>query len=110
VVEHPEVVRAVRLALEEDLGSGDLTTLACVDEGRMAAGSFLAREPLVVAGIELLPLIYQQRGGVTELRLEKSRPSSKAARARCSNASGSRSIFCNGSAVSPHWRAGSRNR
>jgi nicotinate-nucleotide pyrophosphorylase (carboxylating) len=31
---------------------------------------FLAREPQVVAGVELLPLLYRLQGGVEELRLE----------------------------------------
>jgi nicotinate-nucleotide pyrophosphorylase (carboxylating) len=72
MTEHPEVVEVVRRALEEDVGSGDVTTQACVAADRSASGRFLAREPLVVAGVELLPLIYQMRGGVAELSLEKS--------------------------------------
>jgi nicotinate-nucleotide pyrophosphorylase (carboxylating) len=50
----------VRLALDEDIGSGDVTTRACVSESQQARGSFLAREPLVVAGLGLLPDIYEQ--------------------------------------------------
>ena len=61
---HPEIVAALRLALEEDIGPGDATTLACVDAHRSACGRFLAREPLVVAGVEVLPLLYEMRGGV----------------------------------------------
>ncbi len=72
MIDHPEIVDAVRRALEEDIGAGDVTTLACIEESRTAAGRFLAREPQVVAGVELLPLIYEMRGGVEELRLEKS--------------------------------------
>ena len=41
----------VRLALEEDLGAGDVTTRACVPESQQASGRFLAREPLIVAGL-----------------------------------------------------------
>jgi len=50
----------VRIALEEDIGSGDVTTRACVPESRQAHGRFLAREPLVVAGLGLLPELYEQ--------------------------------------------------
>jgi nicotinate-nucleotide pyrophosphorylase (carboxylating) len=53
----------VRRALEEDIGAGDVTTLACVPESQMACGRFLAREPLVLAGTGLLPLVYEARGG-----------------------------------------------
>lgn len=61
----------VRLALEEDIGAGDVTTLACVPESRNASGRFLAREPLVIAGLEVLPLIYELRGGVDKLDVLK---------------------------------------
>jgi len=49
----------VRLALEEDIGPGDLTTEACVSESQRARGRFLAREPMVVAGLGLLHEIYE---------------------------------------------------
>jgi len=48
----------VRLALAEDIGTGDVTTRACVPESLQAAGRFLAREPLVVAGVAVLEEIY----------------------------------------------------
>ena len=71
ITEHPEIIEAVRRALDEDIGSGDITTAACVPADRTAAGRFLAREPQIVAGVELLALIYHLRGGVDELRIEK---------------------------------------
>ena len=54
------MIDVVRLALEEDIGPGDVTTAACVAEAQMASGRFLAREPLVVAGLDLLSEIYGQ--------------------------------------------------
>ena len=66
---HPEIVEAVRRALEEDIGPGDVTSRACIPEHRRASGFFLAREPLVLAGVQLLPLIYGLRGGVERLRI-----------------------------------------
>jgi len=50
----------VRLALEEDIGAGDVTTRACVPEDRQARGRFLAREALIVAGLGLLDEIYER--------------------------------------------------
>jgi nicotinate-nucleotide pyrophosphorylase (carboxylating) len=61
----------VRLALEEDIGPGDVTSTACVPAGRRARGIFLAREDLVVAGTELLAEIYSARGGVDLLEIVK---------------------------------------
>ena len=68
---HPDIVDSVERALEEDIGPGDVTSHSCVPEDRMAKGRFLAREQQIVAGTELLPLIYQARGGVESLKIEK---------------------------------------
>lgn len=62
-VSHPEVYAAVERALAEDIGPGDITSQLTVPEDLPARGSFLAKQDLVVAGIELLPLIYELRGG-----------------------------------------------
>ena len=56
-VSHPEVRQAVRRALEEDIGTGDITTNLCVPADRKAVAEMIARQRMVVAGIELLPLI-----------------------------------------------------
>ena len=46
-----EIRQAVQNALAEDIGSGDVTTLATVPETVMARAALRAREPLVVAGL-----------------------------------------------------------
>jgi nicotinate-nucleotide pyrophosphorylase (carboxylating) len=48
-----EIRRAVQFALAEDIGSGDVTTLATVPENATANALMRAREPLVVAGLAL---------------------------------------------------------
>jgi nicotinate-nucleotide pyrophosphorylase (carboxylating) len=48
-----EIRRAVRAALAEDLGSGDVTTLATVPEETRVDALMVAREPLVAAGLDL---------------------------------------------------------
>jgi nicotinate-nucleotide pyrophosphorylase (carboxylating) len=48
----------VRIALEEDIGTGDVTSQACIPESLAAHGRFLAREPLVIAGLGLLGELY----------------------------------------------------
>jgi nicotinate-nucleotide pyrophosphorylase (carboxylating) len=60
---HPEVRGAVERALAEDIGSGDITSQLTVPENLQAHGSFLAKQELVLAGIELLPLVYEICGG-----------------------------------------------
>ena len=52
----------VERALEEDIGSGDVTTNLCVPPDRKANGRFLVRESIVVAGVELLPLPKMRLG------------------------------------------------
>jgi len=68
---HPEIVETVQRALAEDIGSGDLTSQLTVPADRQAEGRFFARADITVAGIELLPLIYELRGGVDHLELLK---------------------------------------
>ena len=65
------MTEVVRLALEEDIGSGDVTTRACVRADAQASGIFIARQDLVIAGLDLLAEIYAQRGGVSSLHLRR---------------------------------------
>lgn len=62
-VSHPEVREAVARALAEDVGTGDVTSELTVPFQLMAHGSFLAKEDMVLAGIELLPVVYEFFGG-----------------------------------------------
>jgi nicotinate-nucleotide pyrophosphorylase (carboxylating) len=55
-----EVVRAVRAALAEDIGSGDITTLATVPEHASSSALLRAREPLVVAGLMFAEEAFRQ--------------------------------------------------
>lgn len=50
LTEFPEVQRMIALALEEDIGTGDATTLALVDPKLRAEALLLAKEACVVAG------------------------------------------------------------
>ena len=56
--DHPEIRAAVERALAEDVGAGDVTTEACVPADQPGAGFFLTREPLVLAGLPLLGMLY----------------------------------------------------
>jgi nicotinate-nucleotide pyrophosphorylase (carboxylating) len=52
--------KIVRIALEEDIGPGDITSRACVPEDRRSRGTYIAREPLVLAGTEVLAEIFDR--------------------------------------------------
>src|SRR6266508_561549 len=57
----PEVLRrAVRAALEEDIGPGDLTSRLVLDEATGARGRIVARERLTVAGISVAEEVFRQ--------------------------------------------------
>jgi len=58
-----EVQRVVRLALDEDIGSGDITTLATVPEGTEARFRMVAREELVVAGLGVAERVFREVSG-----------------------------------------------
>jgi nicotinate-nucleotide pyrophosphorylase (carboxylating) len=53
-----EIRQAVQLALAEDLGSGDATTLAIVPQAAGAKAAMRARESLVVAGIAFAEIAF----------------------------------------------------
>jgi nicotinate-nucleotide pyrophosphorylase (carboxylating) len=67
--DHPEIRALIDLALREDIGSGDITSAATIPHDRMAEGRFYARQDAVLAGIELLPIIFEMHGGVEHLLL-----------------------------------------
>jgi len=52
--------RVVALALEEDLGRGDITTEACVPPGTRGEAMVRARKPLVVCGLDVIREVYRQ--------------------------------------------------
>ena len=72
-VNHSEVRESVVRALAEDIGSGDITSELTVPADLEARGSFLAKQDMTLAGVELLPVIYQsfgyKSGGATEVNL-----------------------------------------
>lgn len=53
------VRRLVRHALREDVGPGDVTTLAIVPQGKIARAAFVAREPLVLAGCQVVQVVFE---------------------------------------------------
>src|SRR5690242_20650308 len=57
---HGQLARLVEMALEEDLGRGDITTDACVPAERQGRCAFRARTPLVVCGGEVMREVYRQ--------------------------------------------------
>jgi nicotinate-nucleotide pyrophosphorylase (carboxylating) len=59
--DHSAARQVIRLALEEDIGSGDLTALAVPPEVR-AKASLVAKEPCVLSGLEFASLVLEVFG------------------------------------------------
>lgn len=59
--------RIIQQALEEDLGPGDVTSLATVPEDRQAEARFLAKENGVLAGIYVAERVLKQVDGTLEV-------------------------------------------
>lgn len=55
-----EIRPLVQAALAEDIGSGDVTTLATVPEEASAAAMLVARQPLVLAGLALAEAAFRE--------------------------------------------------
>ncbi|MBW1895842.1 MAG: carboxylating nicotinate-nucleotide diphosphorylase [Deltaproteobacteria bacterium] len=53
----------IRLALEEDIGSGDVTTDALIEPNRKAGAIILAKEPLVLAGLDVAREVFTTLDG-----------------------------------------------
>lgn len=46
-------------ALQEDIGEGDHTTLACIDEEAGGVAELIMKEPGILAGLEVIRVLYQ---------------------------------------------------
>ena len=49
----------LRMALEEDVGTGDITTICCVPESAVSKGTFIAKEPGVISGLGVLIRVFE---------------------------------------------------
>lgn len=66
------IAGAVRIALREDVGLGDATTLACVSTDARSIASIRARESMVVAGLEFAEAAF--RASSNALRIQRLAP------------------------------------
>src|SRR5262245_42995732 len=56
----PAVERLIDLAIEEDLGRGDATSEALVDEDRQAHARVVAKQALVVSGLDVAARVFER--------------------------------------------------
>ncbi len=55
-----QVIRLIELAIDEDLGTGDLTSEALLDDDLMGRAVIEAREPLVCCGLEVAREVFER--------------------------------------------------
>ena len=66
-----EVLRAVRDALAEDIGTGDVTTLSTVPLDHTASALMVSREPMVLAGIDFAGTAFRELSSEVSISLYK---------------------------------------
>ncbi len=74
--DHPSVSRLIATALEEDLGRGDVTTLATIPPDCTAQGKITAKADLTIAGLPLVDMVLKAVSADADARLLKSEGSS----------------------------------
>ena len=55
---NPLVTGIIAMALNEDVGTGDITTETTIPAGKKANGRFIAKEDMVVCGLEIAELVF----------------------------------------------------
>lgn len=57
---NPTVTEIVRSALAEDIGAGDVTTLALIPESAPARAAIIARGDYMISGVDVAELVFKQ--------------------------------------------------
>lgn len=65
-----DIQAAVGTALAEDVGAGDVTSIATVPEGMSARARMVSREALVVSGLAVAEAVFRKFGSRVEVQVE----------------------------------------
>ncbi len=57
---NPQVDAIIELALNEDIGTGDITTLSTIPLDKTAFGRFIAKEDMIICGVDLAAYIFEK--------------------------------------------------
>lgn len=57
---NPQIEQILSLALNEDIGTGDITTLSTIPEDKTAHGRFIAKEDMILCGIPLAAHVFER--------------------------------------------------
>lgn len=53
-----QIDKLIRTSLEEDLGSGDVTSASIIDPSQAVSGEALAREPIILCGLDIFRAVF----------------------------------------------------
>lgn len=56
---HPDITAAIKRALEEDIGTGDATSLSIIPANATMTGRIIAKQEGVIAGLDIAQAVYQ---------------------------------------------------
>jgi nicotinate-nucleotide pyrophosphorylase (carboxylating) len=65
---HPDILVSIRRALEEDIGTGDVTSNSILPAEAIMKGQIIAKQDGVIAGLDIAALVYQQVDPKVEFR------------------------------------------
>ncbi len=57
---NPQIEQILSLALNEDIGTGDITTLSTIPEDKTAHGRFVAKEDMILCGVPLAAHVFER--------------------------------------------------
>ncbi len=57
---NPQVEAIIKMALEEDVGTGDITTQTTIPRDKIANGKFVAKEDMVICGIDVAEYVFKK--------------------------------------------------
>lgn len=58
ILTNPQVLQIIGMALNEDVGTGDITTETTIPADKTAYGKFIAKEDMIICGIDLAELVF----------------------------------------------------
>ena len=70
MIEKSRVEGIIRFAIDEDIGSGDITTESCIDREAEAVARIYAKEEGIICGLSLIEHIFSIRGSDADITLK----------------------------------------
>lgn len=60
ILTNPLVTQLIDISLNEDIGTGDITTISTIPEDKNATGNFIAKQNLVICGLEIAKYVFHK--------------------------------------------------